>query len=54
METIWFFLWTLLWAVYFILDGFDLGMGTLMPAVAKNDRARSGTATKYGSSPPAA
>ena len=24
METIWFFLWTLLWAVYFILDGFDL------------------------------
>ncbi|MBQ5727613.1 MAG: cytochrome d ubiquinol oxidase subunit II, partial [Mailhella sp.] len=40
METIWFFLWTLLWAVYFILDGFDLGMGTLMPAVAKNDMDR--------------
>ena len=40
METIWFFLWTLLWAVYFILDGFDLGMGTLMPAVARNDMER--------------
>ena len=40
METIWFFLWTLLWAVYFILDGFDLGMGTLMPFVASNDHER--------------
>ena len=40
METIWFFLWTLLWAVYFILDGFDLGMGTLMPALSKSDMDR--------------
>ena len=40
METIWFFLWTLLWAVYFILDGFDLGMGTLMPFLASNDHER--------------
>ena len=37
LETIWFILWTLLWAVYFILDGFDLGMGTLLPFLAKND-----------------
>ncbi len=40
METIWFFLWTLLWAVYFALDGFDLGMGTLMPILACNDIER--------------
>ena len=40
METIWFFLWTLLWAVYFVLDGFDLGMGTLMPFLASNDVER--------------
>lgn len=40
METLWFFLWTLLWAVYFVLDGFDLGMGTLMPALASNDVER--------------
>ncbi|MBQ9104615.1 MAG: cytochrome d ubiquinol oxidase subunit II [Mailhella sp.] len=40
MDTIWFFLWTLLWAVYFILDGFDLGMGTLMPALSKSDMDR--------------
>ena len=37
LVTIWFLLWTLLWAVYFILDGFDLGSGTLMPFLARND-----------------
>ncbi len=40
LQTIWFVLWGLLWAVYFILDGFDLGMGTLLPVLAKNDRDR--------------
>lgn len=37
LETIWFVLWGLLWAVYFVLDGFDFGMGTLMPFLANND-----------------
>ncbi len=37
LETLWFVLWGLLWAVYFILDGFDLGMGTLLPFLAKTD-----------------
>ncbi len=37
LADIWFFLWGLLWAMYFILDGFDLGAGTLMPFVAKTD-----------------
>lgn len=37
LETIWFLLWTLLWAVYFILDGFDLGSGTLLPFLARTD-----------------
>lgn len=40
LETIWFVLWGLLWAVYFMLDGFDLGLGTLMPFLAKNDTER--------------
>lgn len=41
LETTWFVIWGLLWAIYFILDGFDLGMGTLMPFVAKtNDEKR--------------
>lgn len=37
LETIWFFLWMLLWAVYFILDGFDLGIGVLHPFVSQTE-----------------
>ena len=37
LESIWFFLWGLLWAIYFMTDGFDLGLGTLMPFLAKNE-----------------
>lgn len=40
LETIWFILWGVLWAVYFMLDGFDLGLGTLMPVLAKNEQER--------------
>ncbi len=40
LETTWFVIWGVLWAIYFILDGFDLGMGTLMPALAKTDTER--------------
>src|SRR5512139_821611 len=40
LETIWFALWGVLWAVYFVLDGFDLGLGSLMPVVAKDERDR--------------
>lgn len=40
LESIWFVLWGVLWAVYFMLDGFDLGLGALMPALAKNDTDR--------------
>ena len=37
LETIWFLLWGVLWAVYFALDGFDLGMGMLKPFLARNE-----------------
>ncbi len=37
LETIWFALWGILWAVYFVLDGFDLGIGTLAPFIARNE-----------------
>ena len=40
LETIWFALWGILWAVYFVLDGFDLGVGMLMPFVAKDELER--------------
>lgn len=40
METTWFVLWGLLWGIYFMLDGYDLGAGILMPFVAKNENDR--------------
>jgi cytochrome bd ubiquinol oxidase subunit II len=40
LQTIWFLLWGILWAVYFMLDGYDLGLGTLMPFVTRNDAER--------------
>ncbi len=40
LETIWFVLWGLLWAVYFMLGGFDLGLGTLLPFIARGDEEK--------------
>lgn len=40
LETTWFVLWGLTWAVYFVLDGFDFGMSTLMPFITKNETDR--------------
>ncbi|GFK92400.1 Cytochrome bd-I ubiquinol oxidase subunit 2 [Fundidesulfovibrio magnetotacticus] len=37
LGTIWFLLWGVLWAVYFVLDGFDLGVGMLAPVLAGSD-----------------
>ena len=28
MQSTWFFIWGLLWALFFITDGYDLGIGT--------------------------
>ena len=40
LETIWFFVWGLLWAVYFMADGFDFGIGILLPFLGKDDLRR--------------
>jgi cytochrome d ubiquinol oxidase subunit II len=40
LQSIWFFLWGLLWAVFFITDGFDLGVGTLLPFLGKTETDR--------------
>jgi cytochrome d ubiquinol oxidase subunit II len=40
LQTIWFFLWGLLWAVFFMTDGFDFGIGTLYPFLGKSDQDR--------------
>jgi cytochrome bd ubiquinol oxidase subunit II len=37
LQTIWFFLWGLLWAIFFMTDGFDFGIGTLYPFLGKTD-----------------
>lgn len=37
LQDVWFFVWGLLWAIYFITDGFDLGIGSLLPFIAKED-----------------
>lgn len=37
LGTIWFILWGLLWAIYFITDGYDLGIGSLFPILGKSE-----------------
>ncbi|MBT8341730.1 MAG: cytochrome d ubiquinol oxidase subunit II [Desulfatitalea sp.] len=37
LQSIWFYLWGLLWAIFFITDGFDFGIGTLYPFLGKNE-----------------
>jgi cytochrome d ubiquinol oxidase subunit II len=40
LQSVWFFLWGLLWAVYFVTDGFDLGIGMLLPFLGKDETKR--------------
>ena len=37
LQTTWFFLWGLLWAIFFMMEGFDFGVGTLLPFIGKTD-----------------
>jgi cytochrome d ubiquinol oxidase subunit II len=37
LESIWFFLWGLLWALFFMSDGFDFGVGMLLPFMTKDE-----------------
>ena len=40
LETVWFWLIALLWAGYFLLEGFDFGVGMLLPALPRDERER--------------
>jgi len=41
LQITWFYLWGLLWAIFFITDGFDFGVGALLPFLGKtNDDKR--------------
>jgi cytochrome d ubiquinol oxidase subunit II len=37
LQTIWFFLWGLIWALFFITGGYDLGLGSLYPFLGKTE-----------------
>ena len=40
LQVTWFCLWGLLWAVYFLLDGFDFGLGILLPFLGKTEEEK--------------
>ena len=40
LSTVWFILIAVLWIGYFTLEGFDFGVGMLLPILAKDDRQR--------------
>jgi len=40
LQTVWFILIAVLWIGYFVLDGFDLGVGMLLPVIGKDDLRR--------------
>jgi cytochrome d ubiquinol oxidase subunit II len=47
-QTTWFLLITVLWVGYFILEGFDFGVGMLLPFVSKNEADRRAVLTTLG------
>ena len=40
LTTVWFILIAVLWIGYFTLEGFDFGVGMLLPVLARDDRER--------------
>ena len=40
LQTLWFFLIAVLWIGYFVLEGFDFGVGMLLPFVGRNAEER--------------
>ena len=40
LTTVWFLLIALLWTGYFFLEGFDFGVGALLPVLGRNDTER--------------
>ena len=41
LQTLWFFLIAVLWIGYFVLEGFDFGVGMLLPFVGRDTRERT-------------
>lgn len=47
-QTVWFLLIAVLWIGYFVLEGFDFGVGMLLPNVSKNEADRRAVLTTLG------
>jgi len=48
LNTTWFLLIAVLWVGYFILEGFDFGVGMLLPFVSRNEADRRAVLTTLG------
>lgn len=48
LQIIWFALIAVLWIGYFVLEGFDFGVGILLPVVGKNEAERRTVLTTLG------
>ena len=48
METFWFLVVTVMFAIYFVLDGFDFGTGIIYFYVARTEAERRVTLTAIG------
>src|SRR6188472_760474 len=48
LETFWFCIIVVVWAMYFLLEGFDFGVGMLLPFVPRSDEERSTTLRTIG------
>ena len=48
LQTIWFGLITVLWVGYFVLEGFDYGVGILLPVIGTNEGERRAVLTTLG------
>lgn len=48
LAILWFFIWGTLWAVYFVMDGFDLGVGILYHFLGKTAAERNSMLASIG------
>ena len=48
LETLWFCLIAAFWAGYFVLEGFDFGVGMLLPVVGRDTDERSAALSTIG------
>ena len=48
LTTVWFILIAVLWCGYFVLEGFDFGVGMLLPVIGKNEGERRAILTTLG------